>query len=136
MKKPLENKNPMVKLLNEPDRGMSDTQDVLARIWRQLLFSTNIPVSNWLTRLSNWQTEQGKLIGVHAAMSLKSNITSTIAEKRISWDTLMRGYAILGYVKLEITVVGYKAIKGHKGDKIELTVLNTHGSGVGDEPNN
>jgi hypothetical protein len=87
------------------------------------LFSTNIPVSNWLTRLSNWQNEQSKIIGVQAAMSLKSNVTSAIAEKRISWDNLMRGYAILGYVKLEITIIGYKAVKGHKGDKIELTVL-------------
>jgi hypothetical protein len=123
MKKPIQNKNPMVQLLTEPDKGMSDTQDVLARIWRQLLYQTNVPVAGWFARLSNWQLEQSKTIGIKEAMCLKSNITGAVAKKRISWDNLMRGYSILGYVKLEITIVGYKAIKDHKGDKVELTVL-------------
>ena len=112
----------MVNLLEEPYAGAQNTMHPLARVWRLLISQTDVNGTMWLTKLNTWQNRLAPLIGIPKSISLKSNTTRILASDKISWGSIMKGFAILGYTRIRITFECYKDNPHHKGDVVVIDV--------------
>ncbi len=106
-------KNPMINLINMGLSGIHDTSDILARLWRLLLYETSIKGHTWITLLSKYQKKLKTTHNEKEISSFKGNLTSTIAKDKISWSTLLRGIVVLGYTSMDIQLTLRKDNKTH-----------------------
>ena len=104
--------NVMLQIIEEGVTGIHKTDNLLARIWRIVIYKANVTGQSWHNQLSHWQSKLNKEVTSKKKASIKGNITRALAEPTVSWDTLMKGFTILGFTKMEMN------IKLHKRNKI------------------
>lgn len=95
-------KNSMVKLIESKEDGILSTNNVLARMWRIILFSYGLSGSSWQLLLDKYQTKMKHKHTVKGSANIKGNLTRQLAEDKLSWDGLINGLAILEFEKIEI----------------------------------
>lgn len=115
-------KNPMLNLLDTSFYGIHEVSHPLAKIWRLLLRQMNLSGAGWITKTSIWQTKLASKMPKAKAANLKNNVCPQLAEKELSWNTLCRGYTILGFTHFNITITAFRGPNDNKGVTVELTV--------------
>jgi len=117
MAKGKKSNNPMLKVIDDGLTGIHESSCALARIWRILLWQTNIDGATWHTLLNKWQARALQNTTEKEAASLKGNISRGLSKTKISWSGLLKGLTILQYEKMEIKLILWKHNKPH-----ELTI--------------
>lgn len=108
-------KNGMINLIEEDEKGIHDTQNVLAKVWRILLIKTDIDIHKWNRLLTKWQDRVMKIHSKKGSANMKGNMSRRLAEPRLSWPLLMRGFSIYEIEKTEIIFRLHK-----RGEIIEI----------------
>ena len=117
----IDNKNPMLKVIDSGLMGIHNSHNALSKIWRILLYNTGIRGHQWHTQLSKWQTKLQKNMTEKKATSMKGNITQMLSKPTLSWSGLLTGFNILGYEKLDIK---FTLWKHGKAQEINFTITN------------
>ncbi len=125
-----EKKNAMVQLIQDGEGSIYSTQNVLARIWRIVLVQNNITVQNWHSYISRYQERCKKFSSKKGTINMKGNMSRRLAADKLSWSGLMRGFNILEYSKVTITV---ELEKGMEKRKITIVVPNDELNFQGDD---
>ena len=110
--------NVMLQVIEEGITGIYKTDNILARIWRIVIFKANITGQSWHNQLSQWQSKLNKEVTSKKKASIKGNITRALAESTVSWDTLMKGFTILGFTKMDMHITLHK-----RGKTIEFPLV-------------
>lgn len=115
-----EKKNAMLSLLEKGEEGIHDTTNLLARVWRILLYQYGLTGHQWQRQITKYQEKINKISSKKGAASIKGNMTRRLAEPKLSWGTFMRGVDIQEIEKMEVTFRFHK-----RGDvrEINMTVL-------------
>lgn len=92
----------MVKLIESKESGIYSTNNVLARLWRIILFRYNLSGSTWHKQLDKYQFRKHNTGSKKAKRSTKGNITRALATDKLSWGVLMTGLEIIQFDKVEI----------------------------------
>lgn len=94
--------NVMVELIEQGQKGILDTNNVLARVWRIALFRRGLDGAGWCTLMTQYQIKLNTRGSLKGKSNVKGNHTRMLAKPRLSWGGLMRGLDILGFSKVEI----------------------------------
>jgi hypothetical protein len=116
----------MVKVIDSGLSGITDTEDTLGRLWRILLYNTNIRPQQWHTQLSKWESKMRTKRTDKDSTSLKGNITQQLSKPRLTWGALLTGFSILGYTRLDIKLTLWR---NDKATELNLTVNNLTDTG-------
>lgn len=100
----VDKKNAMEVLINQGEDSIHETQNVLARIWRIVLVKYGVSFHQWHRSITKYQDKIIRISSKKGAANMKGNMTRRLVEDRLSWDTLLRGLAILEFDKIEITL--------------------------------
>lgn len=111
-------KNGMINLIEKEDKGVHDTQNVLARVWRIVLVRSDIDVHKWNRLLTKWQDRVMKIHSKKGSANMKGNMSRRLAEPRLSWPLLMRGFSIYEVEKTEVIFRLHK-----RGEIIEIPMV-------------
>jgi len=113
--------NPMVKVIEEGMMGIYETTNVLARLWRILLYDNNLKAHQWHTLISKAKFHRKGEMTEKAAATDRGNATRMLAKSKISWGMFMRGLIILEYDKMDIKVTLWRK---NKPQTLEISVDN------------
>lgn len=105
-------KNAMISLIEQGEEGIRGTTNVLALIWRIILYKYGLSAHSWQRHITRYQERVDKLSSRKGSANMKGNMQRRLAEDRLSWGTLMRGFSILEFVKVEVTFKTTKRIGG------------------------
>lgn len=102
-------KNPMIKLLTAPDKGVSQTSGpngILARLFRTILFDENITPFKYMDLMDSFtkETKSGVPINRVDLTSWRGNITKELSNDRISWKVFCKGLRFLRIIRLEFSL--------------------------------
>ena len=114
-------KNAMLNLIDLGEDGIEQTQDILARVWRITLHRYGLSPHNWHTLITKYQERVNRLSSEKGSANMKGNMTRRLAEDKISWGTLMRGFAILEFDKIEVT---FRLTKRNDVRDIKMVITN------------
>ena len=103
-----ESKNSMIKMLNEGKDAIYQATNPLSRIWRILCVQTGVNAPVWNNQLDKWNRRNQRKGNKTALNSDKGNASRSLAEDSISWKSLMRGFDILEYDKIEIQITAHR----------------------------
>lgn len=103
--------NIMVKVIDEGLSGIHKSENVLARLWRIILYETSMNGQMWHVQLNKFQDKLHRESTTKKSASIKGNITRMLADPKISWSAFMRGLAILEFERMDIQIVLYKRNK-------------------------
>ena len=95
------------------------TTHVLARLWRTLIFESQVTADQWDRLITDWTAKQANKGSDKDHTSRKGNITKQLAKRTISWNAWMIGLSILKYEKIEINI---KVFKKSKVRELNLSV--------------
>lgn len=101
--------------------GIHETHDVLARIFRIVIWKTNLPYTSWVNMLNRWVTNTQPPHTEKAARHTCGNLSKALKEPRISWKMFLKALAIMEVTKMDISMTFYR---GDKEVKVDLTVDN------------
>ena len=108
MAKETGSKNAMIKVLLEGMRGVYNTKDDLTMAWRAMLYDMNIDGNTWQRLLDRWH-QKNKISGTTKKITaLKGNINKALGSDKISWNSFLEGFSILGFDRLEIKITAYR----------------------------
>ena len=114
-------KNAMVNLIEKGEDGIDETHDVLARVWRITLYRYGLSLHQWHRLITKYQERVNRLSSEKGSANMKGIMTRRLAEDKISWGTLMRGFAILEFDKIEIT---FRLTKRNDVRDIKMVITN------------
>ena len=103
--------NSMVKVIDDGLFGIHKSENVLARLWRIILYETNMNGQIWHIQLNKFQDRLHRESTTKKSASIKGNITRMLADPKISWSAFMRGLSILEFEKMDIQITLYKKNK-------------------------
>lgn len=107
-KKTSDKPNIMVKVIDEGLSGIHKSENVLARLWRIILYETNMNGQMWHVQLNKFQDKLHRESTTKKSASIKGNITRMLADPKISWSAFMRGLSILEFERMDIQIILYK----------------------------
>lgn len=113
-------KNAMLHLIEQGEDGIHGTQNVLARIWRIILYKSFMTGGKWYRLITNYQERQLRLQTKRAGGNIKGNLSRRLAEDRITWTNLMRGIDILGFEEVELVMTCKK--RGQEDIVVPMTL--------------
>lgn len=96
-------KNAMVVLIEKGEDGIHETTNILARVWRIVLYRYNLSGHKWQSQITRYQERINKVSTRKGSANMKGNLIRRLAEDRLSWGSLMRGFSILEFDLIEIT---------------------------------
>lgn len=114
-------KNAMVNLIESRLAGIHDTGDILAKLWRILLYELNIKGHVWLTLLGKYQKQLKNTQNEKEITNFKSNMTQLLSKDKVSWGNFIKGILILEFEAMDIQITLHKRGKTHV---LKLTVDN------------
>jgi hypothetical protein len=114
-------KNAMLSLLEEEDKGVHQTSHVLGRLWRIVLKNENLSGFQWNRYITRYQERINRFTSKRGVMNMKGNLTRRLAEPKLSWGSIMRGFAILEYTKIEII---FRFHKNKQHFDVHMTINN------------
>jgi hypothetical protein len=123
-------KNAMLNLIEQGEEGIHNTNNTLARVWRILLYRYGLTGHQWQRQITKYQEKINKISSKKGSANMKGNMTRRLAEAKLSWGTLMRGFAIMEIDRLEIT---FKCYKKNDCREITMVVLNDEFNALDDE---
>lgn len=102
-------KNPMIKLLTAPDKGISQTSGpngILARLLRTILYDENITPFKYMDLMDTFskETQSGVPINRVDLTSWRGNITKELSNDRISWKVFCKALRFLRILRVEFTI--------------------------------
>lgn len=105
-------KNPMIKLLTAPDKGISQTSGtngILARLLRTIMFDEEITPFKYLELMDTFTKESKSGVPKNRVdlTSWRGNITKELSNDRISWKVFCKGLRFLRILRVEFTVKAY-----------------------------
>lgn len=110
--------------------------NILSRIWRKAVALSNIDFNAWYSLLEKYQRDEEAKVG-KSLPSEKSNTVRKLNNKNLTWNGLMTGLRILGYVWINIEIRLKKKSKYSKPIIITVTaVLDSPNSAVEVNPDN
>ena len=118
--------NPMDELISLPDTGMGDTTDSLARLWRNILSANVLKPSDWNRKVVEYITSNQKVLSRSQLNDVRTNVTRRLADPKVSWDLVLKGIKILGYVKITIKLELEKP--SGRVDDFKLKIIDTGGA--------
>lgn len=92
----------MVDLIESGVEGILSTQHPLARLWRITLHTFRVRPDVWDSKLTKYQDKIARSNTTKGSANIKGNLVRSLAEDRISWNTIMHGLSIIGFDKLRI----------------------------------
>lgn len=102
--------------------GLLEAEDILARIWRMILFDFAIKGDQMQGLLNSFQERE--LRGVDATSrrktSVKANLSRNLASKTMSWKILMRGFRVMQFSKVTLRL---ELTRGKTTREIKLELL-------------
>ncbi len=101
-------KDTMQDIIDSGLQGINKTDDILARLWRLLLYESNMQLHIWDSLLTKWQTRLMKSYTLKGAACKKGNITRELANHKISWGKFIVALTILGYDSMNIELTLYR----------------------------
>lgn len=102
--------------------GIHGTSNVLAALWRLLLYQSNLKPHHWHRLVDGWRTQLSMSeMTEKELISIRGNISRVLAKDKISWTQLIRGFTILGWEKMDIQITLHK---GNKKKVLNATVDN------------
>lgn len=113
-----DNDDSLKKVFDDGIHGIHQTKDVLARLFRMLIWRTNMPYTTWVTLLNKWVVKTSPPGTDKTVRHTCGNLSKALKKKRISWKMFLKAVAISEIDSMDITVV-FK--KGNK--TIELSVV-------------
>ena len=108
-------KNAMISLIEQGEDGIRSTTNVLALVWRIILYKYGLSAHSWQRHITRYQERVDKQSSRKGSANMKGNMQRRLAEDRLSWGSLMRGFSILEFERVEIT---FKTTKRY-GNKLE-----------------
>ena len=100
--------NAMLKVIEEGIPAIHESKNILARLWRIIIYKVCLNGQNWHTQLNKWQDKINRESTTKKLANVKGNITRALASPRMSWESLLRGLAILEFEKMDIQITLYK----------------------------
>ena len=103
-------KNPMMKLLTSPDKGISQTHGpngVLARMFRTVLHDENILPFKYMDLMDSFIRENQSGVPANRVdlTSWRGNLTKELSHDRISWKVFCKALRFLRAMKFEFKLV-------------------------------
>ncbi len=107
MNEPNSKLNAMDKILSYKDKGQKETEasagGILSRMWRQVLYDLNIGPLAWRDRVNIYMSKSKKNNNSDK-ISMRGTINKELAERNMTFKTLIKGFKILGAVKFKISI--------------------------------
>jgi len=103
----------MVNLIDLGLVGIHDTSDILAKLWRILLYELNIKGHVWMTLLGKYQKQLKNTTNEKEITNFKSNMTQLLSKDKISWGNFIKGILILEFESMDIQITLKKRNKTH-----------------------
>lgn len=107
MSEPNSKLNAMDKILSYKDKGQKETEasagGILSRMWRQVLYDLNIGPLAWRDRVNIYMSKSKKNNNSDK-ISMRGTINKELAERNMTFKTLIKGFKILGAVKFKISI--------------------------------
>lgn len=105
-------KNPMMKLLSSPDKGISQTHGpngILARLFRTILFDENITPFRYMDLMDAFISEGQSGVPVNRVdlTSWRGNLTKELGKDQMSWKVFCKALRFLQVWKVEFRVTAY-----------------------------
>lgn len=98
--------NDLAKLVDKPNKGVKDSRNVLAKLYRQLMWDREITPLE-LERIINEYEERAKKNTKDSPMELsrkRSARIRAVAQDRITWSVFRRGLELLGVQKYTLVL--------------------------------
>lgn len=99
--------------------GIHETQDVLAKLFRMLLWTTDIHYTQWVLLLNKWVALSQPPHTDKAIRHTCGNLSKALKEPKISWKMFLKALAILEIDKMDMTLTFHR---GKKTTTLELSV--------------
>lgn len=98
--------NKLNEILNKPDKAIDQAQDVLSRLFQQILADLAITPPRWAAMMAHWRAELSRLPGkTRKDVSIdRGNLNRNLMRSTMSWKVFMRGLTFLGVDRLRIEV--------------------------------
>lgn len=112
-------KNAMKAVIDSGLEGVHETSCLLARAFRKLRYDKNINYTTWHTLLNKHLLKIQKQYTDKERVSLKGNITRSIAKKTLTWKYFIRAVTILEYEWMEVHI---RLGKRNKVDEVKITI--------------
>jgi len=110
-------KNPMIDVIESGLQGIHSTTNVLAFIFRKVIWDINIDAPTWYKLLNDWQIMLSKSEMTQKQLaSDRGNTIRRLAKDKLQWSGFMLGLHILQIEKVDIEMVF------HRNDTILTTV--------------
>ena len=105
-------KNPMMKLLTAPDKGIGRTSGpngILAGLFRTILYDEDITPFKYMDLMSSFIRENQSGIPVNRVdlTSWKGNLTKELSNDRISWKVFCKALRFLRILRVEFKITAY-----------------------------
>lgn len=123
---PSKKKNAMIELIEQKEDGIQETENVLARLWRIILFQYGLSGNSWTRQITKYQDRISALSSRKGISNMKGNLTRRLAEDKLTWTSLERGLAILEFdhirIELHLTRKGRTRVIGLDVENDELSI--------------
>jgi hypothetical protein len=105
-------KNPMMKLLSAPDKGISQTHGpngILARLFRTILYDEDITPFRYMDLMDAFIREGQSGVPVNRVdlTSWRGNLTKELGKEQMSWKVFCKALRFLQIIKIEFQITAY-----------------------------
>lgn len=105
-------KNPMMKLLTAPDKGISQTSGpngILARLFRTILYDEDVGPFKYVDLMDSFIRENQSGIPVNRVdlTSWRGNLTKELSNDRISWKVFCKALRFLRILRVDFKITAY-----------------------------